>query len=354
MRNIERRTNPGGRWDLSKLTDAVLREAEIRPEHLMQGQAERFAADICRLLQHKDKFVHVPCPACGSENAYKAFEKYELTYVVCSECATMYMNPRPTPPILEMYYAMSQNYAYWNKYIFPASESARRKKIFRPRAERLADICKHYNIQTDIFLEVGAGFGIFCEEVQRTGLFRRVIGVEPTHDLAETCRQKGIEVIEKPIEQIRFEHQAINIIASFEVMEHLFSPQDFICSCASLLAPGGLIVITCPNVRGFDLVVLQEVSDTVDVEHLNYFHTTSLSHLLTKCSFEVLEAFTPGKLDAELVRNKALASKFDLSGQPFLRQLLIDEWERVGGAFQKFLMENGLSSHMWIVARRGG
>lgn len=318
----------------------------------MQGQAERFAADIRRLLQYKDEFVNVPCPACASTLADKAFEKYELTYVVCSNCSTLYMNPRPSPAVLEMYYATSGNYVYWNKYIFPASEGARREKIFRPRAKRLAEICRRYQVQTNVLLEVGAGFGTFCEEIWRIELFNRVIAVEPTPDLAETCRRKKLEVIEKPIEQVRLEEAAINVIASFETIEHLFSPRDFLSCCATLLAPGGLIFVTCPNIKGFDLVVLGAVSDTVDVEHLNFFYPSSLSYLLTGCGFEVLEVLTPGQLDAELVRNKVLKGEFNISTQPFLHQVLLEDWERVGNAFQQFLADSLLSSHMWIVARK--
>lgn len=338
--------------DSTQPANTMLRETEIRPDHLMQGQAERFAADIRWLLQHKDEFVQVSCPACDCEKGRPVFEKYGLTYVVCFNCGTMFANPRPTRAILEMYYARSENYAYWNKYVFPASEGARREKIFRPRAERLAEICQRYNVPTDVLLEVGAGFGTFCEEIRRMGLFRRVIAVEPTPDLAETCRQKDLEVIEKPIDQVRFDRETINVIACFEVIEHLFSPRSFLNSCAAVLAPQGLMIVTCPNVRGFDMVVLQAVSDTVDVEHLNYFHPDSLSLLFADCGFEVLETLTPGKLDAELVRKKVLTNDMDLSTQPFLQQILMNEWEGVGGAFQQFLADNQLSSHMWLVARK--
>lgn len=332
--------------------DSTLRESQIRPEELMKGQALAFAADIRRLLQHKDDFVHVRCPACESTKAESVFEKYELTYVICLNCGTMYMNPRPTPEILEEYYATSENYRYWSQYIFPASEEARRQKIFRPRAERVAKICQRNNIENGTLLEVGAGFGTFCEEAQRLGLFRRVIAVEPTPDLAETCRRKGLEVIKKPIEQVRFESDRVDVVASFEVIEHLFSPRNFLMSCGDILSPGGLLVISCPNVRGFDIVVLQALSDTVDVEHLNYFHPASLSHLASECGFELLEVQTPGKLDAELARKKILTGELDVSSQPFLKQVLIDEWERVGDSFQQFLAANMLSSHMWLVGRK--
>jgi len=337
---------------VSELKDITLRENEIRPDGLIEDQAKFAAADIRRLLQHKDDFVHVPCPACGGEDAHKTFEKYELTYVVCLGCGTMYVNPRPTPAILEMYYAASETYWYWNKYMFPASQEARREKIFRPRAERISDICRRNNIENGTLLEVGAGFGTFCEEVQHLGIFRRVVAVEPTPDLADTCRRKGLEVVEKPIEQVRFERDTFDVVASFEVIEHLFSPRDFLLSCADVLSPGGLLVITCPNVRGFDIVVLQELSKTVDIEHLNYFHPISLSHLVTQCGFETVEVLTPGKLDAELVRKKILTGERDVSSQPFLKQVLIDEWERVGDSFQRFLADNMLSSHMWLVARK--
>ena len=108
-------------------------------------------------------------------------------------------------------------------------------------------------------------------------------------------------------------------------------------SAARLLKPGGIFIATCPNVQGFDIVVLGELSATVDVEHLNYFHPESLSLLVRSCGFDVLEVQTPGKLDAELVRKKVLAGEFDLGDQRFLKQILIDKWEHVGEAFQEFL-----------------
>lgn len=339
---------------MGKESDAALRENEIRPDHLKEGQAERFASDIRRLLTHRQDFVQVACPACDATAARKAFEKYELSYMVCSDCATMYVSPRPSSAILEWYYANSENYAYWNQYIFPASENARREKLFRPRAERVIEICKRHRVRTNVLLEVGAGFGTFCEEMRSLGGFRRVIAVEPTPDLAATCRKRGLEVIAKPIEQVNLNGIVVNAVASFETIEHLFRPKDFLRSCSAVLAPGGLLVITCPNVKGFDIQVLQALSDSVDVEHLNYFHPFSLSHLLSQCGFEVLEALTPGKLDAELVRKKVFSGEVDLSRQSFLRQILIEEWDRVGNAFQEFLADNRLSSHMWVVARKRG
>ena len=58
------------------------------------------------------------------------------------------------------------------------------------------------------------------------------------------------------------------------------------------------------------------------------------------------------RLDAELVREAALEGKVDLSADPFLKRVLLDEWDRLGAPFQKFLADNGLSGHLRILARR--
>jgi len=329
-----------------------LKESDIRPDELKATQLERFASDIRRLLTRKDEFVSVACPACATSAATVAFVKFDLTYRRCQQCGTVYVSPRPTPAILEDYYRTSENYQYWNTHTFPASESARREKIFKPRAERLVGLCRRYGVHPGTLLEVGAGFGTFCEEVLKLEYFRRVLAVEPTPDLAATCRKKGLEVIDRPIEQLQVARGTADVVVCFEVIEHLFSPRQFLLACHDLLTDGGMFVLTTPNVAGFDVALLGPVSDTFDVEHLNYFHPASLSALLSSCGFEVLEALTPGELDAELVRKKIIAGEMELTGQPFLQRVLIDEWDRLGPAFQKFVADSGLSSHMWIVARQ--
>ena len=46
------------------------------------------------------------------------------------------------------------------------------------------------------------------------------------------------------------------------------------------------------------------------------------------------------------------ALKGEVRLDPFLNRVLVEEWERLGLPFQMFLAEQGLSSHMWLAARR--
>ena len=330
----------------------TLKDDDIRPSGLMVDQAALFRSDVERLVAHAADFVTVSCPACTEPLSTPRFEKMGLSYVTCTSCSTTYTSPRPKPEHLREYYETSENYKYWATEIFPASEPARRARIFRPRVERILELCDRFDVEPDVLVEVGPGFGTFCEEVLSTQRFSRVLAVEPTPDLAEACRRRGIEVIERPVEEVDVSAlPAVSVVASFETIEHLYEPESFVRACFSLLSPGGLLVLTCPNGQGFEVEELGVHADTVDAEHLNYFNPASLSALVSRVGFEPLETSTPGRLDAELVRKKALSGDWS-TASPFLQRVLLDDWERLGPPFQDYLAANNLSSHMWLVARK--
>jgi 2-polyprenyl-3-methyl-5-hydroxy-6-metoxy-1,4-benzoquinol methylase len=329
-----------------------IKENEIRPETLMKSQRVAMTIDIGRLLKHAADFIHVNCPACDKDSFRLKYNKYGLDIVECESCNTLYTNPRPTDKVLEEFYKNSFNYEYWNNHIFPASEDARRKRIFVPRVDKTIEFCNKYGVNNKSLLEIGAAFGTYCVEMASRNFFNRIVAVEPTPSLAQTLRDKEVNVIEDTIENIHFnEQEKFDVVVNFEVIEHIFSPKKFIENCHKLLKKGGLFIVTCPNGKGFDFETLGDKCNSLDHEHLNYFNPDSLSFLLERCGFEVLEVLTPGRLDAELVRKKILSGELDISGQSFLNHVLIDKWDDLGEKFQNFLAENNLSSNLWIVAR---
>lgn len=326
-------------------------EEAIRPADLMRDKQACIEADRAMLLSRKAEFVVVNCPACQCSDAAPFGSKDGLAYVWCRACETVYTNPRPSERVLRDFYASSKNYAYWNRHIFPATEPVRRGRIFRPRAKRTANYCRRFGVHTGTLLEIGCAFGTFLDEIRTMNLFAEIIGVEPTPDLAATTRARGFDVIEKPVEQLQNAEHA-DVIVAFEVIEHLFCPQSFVRQCRSLLNTGGMLLLTCPNVKGFDIQELRLLSGTFDHEHLNYFHPASLAGLLKRTGFEILHSETPGRLDADLVRKAALTGQIDLSDRVFLHRVLVEEWDQHGQRFQDFLAEQGMSSHLWLAARR--
>ena len=284
--------------------------ADIRPENVMQGQKEAMQKDIDWLADRRDSFVDVSCPACSSDNSRLVYEKYGMPQRVCAECETQFVSPRPDVGTLAEFYAQSANYEYWAKHVFAKSKEARRKSLFRPRAKAVADLANKAGLNAPVLLEVGAGYGLFCDEAQKTGRFARVIGIEPTPDLARICRDQGVEIIEAPYETAVV-GRSVDIVASFEVIEHLFRPAHFIRWCFDALRPNGYIFLTCPNIHGFETLFLGEKSETVDHEHLNLFNPESLAHLLRRCGFGDIHIKTPGELDVEIVTTAIKQGKID-------------------------------------------
>jgi 2-polyprenyl-3-methyl-5-hydroxy-6-metoxy-1,4-benzoquinol methylase len=331
---------------------ATFKEDDIRPKDLEEGKLHALQQDLKRLRSYSSQFVEVVCPACENLIGDPAFQKFGFQFVNCNKCDTVYMNPRAPAEVLNDFYANSILYDFWNKYIFPASREARRRKIFRPRVRKVLELLERYNVGKNCLLEVGAGFGIFCEEITKEKVFDNVIALEPSKSLAESCKKLGITTIEKSVENLVSLEVPANFIVSFEVIEHLYSPFDFLRNCHRLMQDDGIIVISCPNIRGFDIMTLGVDSESIDAEHINMFNPKSIGILFERAGFSLLDCETPGVLDAEIVRNRILNGSFDLANQPFLQTVLIDRWEELGKSFQRFLQSNQLSSNMWVVAKK--
>lgn len=322
---------------------------DIRPDSVMAAQDEAMQKDVDWLTERKKDFVPVGCPGCESEQFEELYEKYSMRHVRCRHCQTQFVTPRPPEKMLAEFYAQSSNYAYFAEHIFPASETARREKIFRPRAQVTAEIMETYCIDSGTLVEVGAAYGTYCEEIRSIGIFDRIIGIEPTPALAEKCRRLGIETIEAPYEEIALD-EPVDVIAAFEVIEHLFDPGRFLNWCYRSMKPGGCVLVTCPNIAGFEPLILGRDSGAVDHEHINLFTPDSLAELFRRSGFEPVEISTPGQLDVDLVRRAVEAGIVPRGAlSPFLAMCMDDER---GDSFQEFLRSNRLSSNLRISARR--
>lgn len=330
----------------------AFKENDIRPSDLMEKKKPALEHDKRYLRDRIPLFHKVNCVACNSDNYTLWAEKDGFTYDECTVCGTVFMNPRASEDLLSEFYRQSKNYEFWNKYIFPATDSVRKEKIFKPRASKTIEFCKKYGICGGIIIEIGSAYGTFCEAIQDLKFFNRIIAVEPTPDLAETCRKKGFETLEQVVEELSFEKESADVIANFEVIEHLANPRKFIEQVVSYLKKGGLFICTCPNGQGLGTLVLKEKAKVVDHEHVNYFNPRSLSVLLKSYGLETLEVLTPGDLDVDLLNSEYKVDKNLFRNQPFFSYILQNASTQTLNEFQSFLRKNLLSSHLWIVAKK--
>lgn len=330
-----------------------MKEFEIRPQKLFDEYLEISKRDVERFFSKHELFIEVSCPACRSMRTRLAFEKQTFAYRTCEECLTLFVSPRPTENMIASYYKTSASSKFWAERFFPETAEARRQKIFYPRAILIKELFTRFKVPAPVSLaDVGAGFGIFLEEIKKTGVFSEIFAIEPSADLATCCRNKGFKIIEKSIEHIKENELQVSVACSFEVLEHLFDPEIFIMSMKKILKPGGLMIFTTLTVSGLDLQVLWNNSKSISPpHHINFLSVEGLKILLKRCGLEEIEISTPGKLDVDIIRN-AMVEMPDLTVPRFIEYIIKNRNSETLEQLQEFLQNNNLSSHARVVARK--
>lgn len=332
-----------------------MREADIRPLDLLNEYLRLSAADVAEFFPDLGGFEYRPCPGCGAHSTTHAFAKDIFKLVRCRGCGTLFVDPAPPPALLASFYRDSRSQRYWGDVFFPAVAEARREKIFAPRVTRIAQLMADHGVGPGAVMDVGAGTGIFLEECRRAGWAGPFLAVEPSANLAERCRQLGFETFEG----LSFEAAATperqgtaDLVTAFEVIEHVHDVAAFISDLARLAKPGGWVLVTGLCGTGFDILTLGAMSKAVSPpHHLNFLSRHGVEALMERCGLELMGFHTPGQLDLDIVKN-TLAEAGQSAADLFIRHLIEDASPQTQAAFQTFLAENGLSSHLWILARR--
>jgi 2-polyprenyl-3-methyl-5-hydroxy-6-metoxy-1,4-benzoquinol methylase len=109
----------------------------------------------------------------------------------------------------------------------------------------LKDLCGRERI-----LEIGCGCGNFIALAQKQGL--SVEGLEQNPRAIEEAVRRGFRVREGTAEDAaRQSSNSYDALCSFQVLEHIARPGEFLRACCSILRPGGLLIFAVPNQRSY-------------------------------------------------------------------------------------------------------
>lgn len=320
-----------------------MKENEIRPkevfnEYLRLSQIDGAALD-------RSQFVRISCPGCRSEKSVKEFSKFDYNYDRCPDCGTLFCNPRPNDTQLRALYQSSKSSKFWTEVFFPTVQDARREKLIKPKAKRVAEHLITNKINVATICDVGAGHGLFLEELQNHLPNSSMYAIEPDANSCNVLERKKFKTMATLAEHATSWHSKFDFVMCFEVIEHVQQVEPFLKSIFNLLKPGGTCLITGLGCDGYDICRLTDQSKSIfPPHHLNFLSVKGFESAFHLSGFLKVEVQTPGELDLDIVLNSECPDRFSL--------LIKSRGPQAVSEFQEFLRRHKLSSHTWIWATR--
>ena len=136
-------------------------------------------------------------------------------------------------------------------------------------------------------LEIGCGNGLFLDRVTKAFPGKEVMGLELNPDALRICRQKGLAVQTKTIEEFSDEHaNSFDVVCGFQVLEHVVNPHSFLESAFRCLRDGGLCLLTVPNPAGFTKYAVNDFGN-LPPHHLTRWTVDVMKHLAARYGLRI-------------------------------------------------------------------
>ena len=235
------------------------------------------------------------CRLCGSKNLFEfldlgfspisdqivtkeQLDEQEATYPVtvnsCTDCGFCQLG-FVVPPEL-MY---NENYSYDGS----ATMGLRKHHISIAN-----QICDNFKLGNDsLVIDVGSNAGVLLSGFRDRGC--KVLGIDPSVNVANIARDKNIEVIgdlfsSELAERIKNEYGQVSVITGTNVFAHIDDLHDFLKAADILLNENGIICIEAPQL----MTLIENLEyDTIYHEHLSYLSLKPLRDFCKKMHMDI-------------------------------------------------------------------
>lgn len=239
-----------------------------------------------------DSMESVKCPYCDATkfkkvwvgNAADAYPEIHgvfdpiKTWVRCSVCGLVFTNPRPTKQALKAYY--SAFYASHNGIQNETqAEVAFDRLLYGEKLLKSLEKLRGGTVGT--LLEIGSGVGFLLSMADYRGW--SATGMELNLDTVTFCKKTfGCNIIEADLENYAFDaNSRFDVIIMQEVLEHLCFPIDTMHKVIEVLAPGGILLLSTPDLsHPFHRLFGQADPMWSVASHLTYWSQTEIENLL--------------------------------------------------------------------------
>jgi 2-polyprenyl-3-methyl-5-hydroxy-6-metoxy-1,4-benzoquinol methylase len=243
-----------------------------------------------------------PCEVCNRAEFRHLFTKDKHDFFRCRSCGLIRINPQPTDEVLGGIYG-SKYYNAWGMQTDAEGVQELKKGTFRKHVLNQIELKKGARV-----LDCGAAFGALMEVAKETGW--EPYGIELAAEAAaEIGRRFGLDrIFSGPFEEAKFPgigEGEFDGIFMCDFIEHVRDPSAVIKKAASLLGPGGSLVITTPDGGSASCRFMGAGWPHYKVEHLYFFNRRNIAMLLEQAGFIVTHAGRARKvLNLDYIRHQ--------------------------------------------------
>jgi 2-polyprenyl-3-methyl-5-hydroxy-6-metoxy-1,4-benzoquinol methylase len=228
------------------------------------------------------------CPLCSSSRQELYIPFTDIPIVRCLACGFIFSARVMANNVLEEYYQKSFG-----------SERHRQGQLINAKTNAWA-VGKILDIGSiHSFLDIGAGYGFLLKELkERFDL--QAIGVELSEqEVNYGLTHLKVDLRNCLLSDAHLESASCDVVACFEVIEHIQKPGEFIEELLQYLKPDGHLVIMTDN---FESKVVRDLGagfpKWIPHSHISHFGPSTLERLLKDKGLEITGrlSFTPWEL----------------------------------------------------------
>jgi SAM-dependent methyltransferase len=132
------------------------------------------------------------------------------------------------------------------------------------------------------YLEIGCGNGFMFDSVRDLG-YDKVVGIEPSED----CARQDDRVI-KGMFSADLVDDKFDMVAAFQVLDHVPEPHKFISDCVSVMKDSGYLLMVMHDIGSWQAKILGKRNPMYDVEHPILYNKETIVKLLSLYDLSVL------------------------------------------------------------------
>ena len=240
----------------------------------------------------------VPCKLCGSLSFRPSLLCENFSYVRCTGCGLVQMNPQPTEASIIHRYGEGSGEDY-------LLYQLQNEKTFLDLQLLALDDVDFNGLEKELFstvkepgvLDIGCAIGSLLAFLGARGW--KTMGIEISGPQAEFGRTKrNLDIRTIALEENHFPEGGFNVVITSHLIEHLNDPAALAAEVHRILVPGGHFFVTSPNIDGFQARLFKSRWRSAIFDHLYLFSVKTLSRLLEEKGFAVEKIVTWGGLAA--------------------------------------------------------